>query len=204
MLAKTRLWLVILFPQQKWKNNPLTLTSIPVNYNRGFGTITTMKIHKNKHYPWANHCIISLRTTPLNPKLLLLLETNSLYCILLATSSRRLNNLAIVGYVVSQRFLDDVTSRLPDSRYPNPPLLFCWNDSINCLFLFGILIVYGGKLPARIWATGSIFSSHLRIQLPRFRPISMSLRCTSRWTFSVASNTVRVFLLYNRFYNRIK
>lgn len=32
----------------------------------------------------------------------------------------------------------------------------------------------------RIWAAGFILSSHLRIQLPRFLPTSMSLCCTSR------------------------
>lgn len=157
-----------------------------------------MKIHKNEHYPWANHCIISLRITPLNPNpnsKLLLLEAICLYCILLATSSRRLSSFAIVGYFVSQRFLDEVIRRLPDSRYT---VRFSWKDSVNRLF--GILIVllaYWVGPIARIWAAGFILSSHRRIQFPRFRPTSMSLRCTSRWTLSVASNTVRVFLWRN-------
>lgn len=79
----------------------------------------------------------------------------------------------------------------------DPPIVVLWlEELVEIVLVLPPPEEHGGGFSRRIWAEGFIRSSHRRIQLPRFRPTSMSLSCMFLWTLSATSNIARVRLLW--------
>ena len=103
------------------------------------------------------------------------------------------------GKGLGQIFLAEVKRCLAESWFLDiwePPGGFRL-EAFTCFVMLKLELAPFGGFPGggpRIWADGFIRSSHRRIQLPRFRPTSMSLSCMLWWTLSATSNTARVRL----------
>ena len=112
------------------------------------------------------------------------------------------------GKGLGQIFLAEVKRCLAESWFLDiwePPGGFRL-EAFTCFVMFKLELAPLGGFPGggpRIWADGFIRSSHRRIQLPRFRPTSMSLSCMLWWTLSATSNTACVRLVTEKitYYN---
>lgn len=145
---------------------------------------------------------MSGRITPSKPcfmGLKLVGETvfNCLYWIFVPAGLLGFIIMEMVGYAFCHVLLAEVNRcllldslSLPAPYFWKASGLGEWDEFLSCL----VALVIAMLSEPRILADGFILSSHRRIQLPRFRPASISLSCTLRWTISAISNAARVRL----------
>jgi hypothetical protein len=108
--------------------------------------------------------------------------------------------IEMVGKGLGQIVLGEVNRCLEESWFLDIWVSqggFRLEELLICFVMLNPELALLGGFPGEeppIWADGFIWSSHRRIQLPRFRPTSMSLSWMFRWTLSATSNTACVRL----------